>query len=117
VDGYTYLTRQGAAFDATERGHVGLGDRQVAAFDATERGHVGLGDYYSQRGESPGRWAGHGLPGLGRVIAGQFVGDEDVVGAAVLGDSEDGDVVQLYRSAPLVAITAQSSAVVQFTTR
>jgi hypothetical protein len=42
-DGYTYLTRQ------------------VAAFDATERGHVGLGDYYSQRGESPGRWAGNGL--------------------------------------------------------
>ena len=25
-DGYTYLTRQVAAFDATERGHTGLGD-------------------------------------------------------------------------------------------
>ena len=24
-DGYTYLTRQVAAFDATERGHAGLG--------------------------------------------------------------------------------------------
>jgi hypothetical protein len=33
-DGYTYLTRQ------------------VAAMDATERGLAGLGDYYSQRGES-----------------------------------------------------------------
>jgi hypothetical protein len=29
----------------------------VAALDATERGHVGLGDYYSQRGESPSVWA------------------------------------------------------------
>lgn len=37
-DGYTYLTRQ------------------VAALDATERGLAGLGDYYSQRGESPGVW-------------------------------------------------------------
>jgi len=30
-DGYSYLTRQ------------------VAALDATERGHTGLADYYSQR--------------------------------------------------------------------
>src|SRR4249919_3529638 len=42
-DGYTYLTRQ------------------VAAHDSTERGHQGLADYYSERGESPGRWWGHGL--------------------------------------------------------
>src|SRR4051812_45091881 len=54
-DGYTYLTRQ------------------VAAFDATERGHAGLGDYYSQRGESPGRWAGNGIAGLSGVSAGQPV--------------------------------------------
>lgn len=38
-DGYMYLTRQ------------------VAAMDATDRGHSGLADYYSQHGESPGRWA------------------------------------------------------------
>jgi hypothetical protein len=39
-DGYTYLTRQ------------------VAAHDATERGHVSLGDYYDEKGESPGAgWA------------------------------------------------------------
>ena len=44
-DGYTYLTRQ------------------VAAHDSTERGHTGLADYYSERGESPGRWWGHGLAG------------------------------------------------------
>ena len=42
-DGYTYLTRQ------------------VAAFDATERGHVGQGDYCSQRGESTGTCASSGL--------------------------------------------------------
>ncbi|MBS9535579.1 relaxase domain-containing protein [Mycobacterium sp. M1] len=42
-DGYTYLTRQ------------------VAAGDATHRGRAELGDYYSQKGESPGRWMGRGL--------------------------------------------------------
>jgi len=41
--GYSYLTRQ------------------VAALDATERGHTGLADYYSQRGESPGQWLGSAL--------------------------------------------------------
>ncbi len=46
-DGYTYLTRQ------------------VAAHDATDRGHAGLADYYSEKGESPGRWWGAGLAGLG----------------------------------------------------
>jgi len=45
-DGYTYLTRQ------------------VAAADATHRGRDGLGEYYSQRGESPGLWMGHGAGGL-----------------------------------------------------
>ena len=32
--------------------------RQVAAFDATERGHVGLASYYTERGEIPGAWIG-----------------------------------------------------------
>ncbi|MDP9459878.1 MAG: relaxase domain-containing protein, partial [Actinomycetota bacterium] len=50
----------------------------MAALDATERGHGGLGDYYSQRGESPGRWAGAGLAGLGGVVAGQPVGEEQM---------------------------------------
>ena len=45
-DGYTYLTRQ------------------VAAHDSTEKGHASLGDYYQQKGESPGRWLGSGLAGL-----------------------------------------------------
>jgi len=50
-DGYTYLTRQ------------------VAAADATHRGRDGLGEYYSQRGESPGIWMGHGAGGLTEFLA------------------------------------------------
>ena len=46
-DGYTYLTRQ------------------VAAHDATEKGHTSLADYYDEKGESPGRWMGSGLGPLG----------------------------------------------------
>lgn len=42
-DGYSYLTRQ------------------VAAHDATEKGHTSLADYYDEKGESPGRWMGSGL--------------------------------------------------------
>jgi conjugative relaxase-like TrwC/TraI family protein len=38
--------------------------RQVAALDATERGHVPLASYYTERGESPGVWIGSGLAGL-----------------------------------------------------
>jgi conjugative relaxase-like TrwC/TraI family protein len=45
-DGYTYLTRQ------------------VAAHDSTEKGRSSLRDYYSERGESPGQWLGAGLEGL-----------------------------------------------------
>ena len=44
--GYTYLTQQ------------------VAAHDATERGQLGLAAYYEEKGESPGRWMGSGLAGL-----------------------------------------------------
>ncbi|ABL81094.1 DNA primase catalytic core, N-terminal domain [Nocardioides sp. JS614] len=46
-DGYSYLTRQ------------------VAAHDTTEKGHTSLADYYDEKGESPGRWMGSGLTGLG----------------------------------------------------
>ncbi|WP_193604852.1 MobF family relaxase [Nocardioides dongkuii] len=46
-DGYTYLTRQ------------------VAVQDATDRGASGLADYYAEKGESPGRWWGSGLEALG----------------------------------------------------
>jgi DNA primase catalytic core len=46
-DGYTYLTRQ------------------VAVHDSTEKGGGSLAEYYSEKGESPGQWAGAGLAGLG----------------------------------------------------
>ncbi|MEV0712747.1 MobF family relaxase [Nocardia aurea] len=38
--------------------------RTVATHDANERGNTALGDYYSERGESPGRWWGTGLTSL-----------------------------------------------------
>jgi len=61
-DGYTYLTRQ------------------VAAADATERGTASLGEYYTEKGESPGRWMGSGLRGLSagpdRVVVAAAAGAE-----------------------------------------
>ena len=45
-DGYTYLTRQ------------------VAASDDTNRGYGSLGSYYEEKGESPGVWLGSGLDSL-----------------------------------------------------
>ena len=53
--GYNYLTRQ------------------VAALDATEKGHVGLAAYYTERGESPGVWVGSGMDGIDGVDAGDPV--------------------------------------------
>ncbi|SEK61646.1 DNA primase, catalytic core [Blastococcus sp. DSM 46786] len=78
-DGYTYLTRQ------------------VAAQDATERGHAGLGDYYSQRGESPGVWTGSGLTGLTGVSAGQPVDEAQM--KALFGEGCHPDAERLERDA------------------
>ncbi|SDO16457.1 MobF family relaxase [Geodermatophilus sp. DSM 45219] len=78
-DGYTYLTRQ------------------VAAFDATERGHAGLGDYYSQRGESPGRWTGNGLAGLSGVSAGQPVAEGQM--KSLFGEGRHPDAERLEKEA------------------
>jgi hypothetical protein len=85
-DGYTYLTRQ------------------VAAFDGTERGAVGLGDYYSQRGESPGRWAGTGLAGLGGVAAGQPVDEEQM--NSLFGQGRHPEAARLEREALAAGQTA-----------
>jgi hypothetical protein len=49
-DGYTYLTRQ------------------VAAVDDTNRGYSSLGAYCEQKGESPGVWLGSGLDSLGGSV-------------------------------------------------
>jgi DNA primase catalytic core len=60
-NGYTYLTRQ------------------VAAADATDLGHTSLGDFYAQKGESPGVWVGSGLSGLDGVDAGSHVSGEQML--------------------------------------
>ena len=46
--------------------------RQVAAHDRTEGARPGLASYYTDKGETPGRWVGSGLAG----IDGLAVGDE-----------------------------------------
>jgi conjugative relaxase-like TrwC/TraI family protein len=52
--------------------------RQVAALDATEKGHVGLATYYTERGESPGVWVGSGLDGIDGLDAGDPVTAEQM---------------------------------------
>src|SRR5215207_1465464 len=52
--------------------------RQVAAFDGTEQGHVGLAAYYSERGEKPGVWIGSGLDGIDGLAAGDPVTAEQM---------------------------------------
>src|SRR5687767_8909330 len=52
--------------------------RQVAALDATEKGHVGLASYYTERGESPGVWVGSGMAGIGGLDAGNPVAAEQM---------------------------------------
>ena len=61
--GYTYLTKQ------------------VARSDMTHTGGQVLADYYSEKGESPGRWMGAGLVGLAGpygVEAGEEVTEEQM---------------------------------------
>ncbi|GAA4884645.1 MobF family relaxase [Serinicoccus chungangensis] len=57
--GYTYLTKQ------------------VAAHDATEKRQVGLASYYEEKGEAPGRWLGTGLVGLDLAV-GDVVTEEQM---------------------------------------
>jgi conjugative relaxase-like TrwC/TraI family protein len=52
--------------------------RQVAALDATEKGHVGLASYYSERGETPGSWVGSGLAGIDGLSVGDPVTAEQM---------------------------------------
>jgi conjugative relaxase-like TrwC/TraI family protein len=52
--------------------------RQVAALDATEKGHIGLASYYTERGEKPGVWAGSGLEGIDGLTAGDPVTAEQM---------------------------------------
>src|SRR6187397_2277685 len=52
--------------------------RQVAALDATEKGHVGLAAYYAERGESPGVWVGSGMAGIDGLNVGDPVTAEQM---------------------------------------
>jgi conjugative relaxase-like TrwC/TraI family protein len=52
--------------------------RQVAALDATEKGHIGLASYYSERGESPGVWIGSGMDGIDGLNVGDPVTAEQM---------------------------------------
>ena len=52
--------------------------RQVAALDATEKGHVGLASYYTERGETPGAWIGSGMAGIDGLSAGDAVTAEQM---------------------------------------
>jgi conjugative relaxase-like TrwC/TraI family protein len=52
--------------------------RQVAALDATHRGRTDLASYYSERGETPGRWVGRGLAGVDGLDVGDAVTGEQM---------------------------------------
>jgi conjugative relaxase-like TrwC/TraI family protein len=52
--------------------------RQVAALDATQKGHVPLASYYTERGETPGVWIGSGLAGIDGLKIGDPVTAEQM---------------------------------------
>ena len=52
--------------------------RQVAALDATDKGHIGLASYYTERGESPGVWVGSGMAGIDGLGVGDPVTAEQM---------------------------------------
>lgn len=85
-DGYTYLTRQ------------------VAVVDSTQRGRSTLSDYYSEKGERPGRWVGQGVAGLGSVQVGGQVSEAQM--RALFGEGRHPDADQLQKD----VITAGGSA-------
>ncbi len=74
-DGYTYLTRQ------------------VAVVDSTERGSSSLGEYYTEKGESPGQWMGAGLDGLGSVGPGSVVSEAQMKALFGEGRHPDADAI------------------------
>ncbi|MDQ7992103.1 MAG: MobF family relaxase [Propionicimonas sp.] len=52
--------------------------RQVAAMDSTEKGHLSLASYYSAKGETPGVWVGRGVEGIESLDAGDPVTAEQM---------------------------------------
>src|SRR5215218_6020299 len=86
-DGYTYLTRQ------------------VAAHDATERGSGSLGDYYSEKGEAPGVWMGRGLAGVPDFPVGAGVTEAQMV--ALFGKGRHPNAEEIEQAARLAGKNPQ----------
>ncbi|WP_375502726.1 MobF family relaxase [uncultured Jatrophihabitans sp.] len=78
-DGYTYLTRQ------------------VAANDATNRGYDNLGAYYEAKGESPGVWMGTGLVTVPNFHPQDGVTEAQMV--ALFGEGRHPNAVEIERAA------------------
>ncbi len=89
-DGYTYLTRQ------------------VAAADSTERGAATLAEYYSEKGESPGRWTGTGLAELESIGAGSQVSEAHM--KALFGDGLHPEADTMYAEKFAAELAAGASA-------
>ena len=78
-DGYTYLTRQ------------------VAANDATNRGYDNLGAYYEAKGEAPGVWMGSGLATVPNFHPQDGVTEAQMV--ALFGEGRHPNAVEIERAA------------------
>src|SRR5215212_8139317 len=52
--------------------------QKVAALDATHRGRTDLASYYTEHGETPGRWVGRGLAGVDGLKIGDVVTGEQM---------------------------------------
>src|SRR5664279_6172876 len=77
-DGYMYLTRQ------------------VAAYDATNRGYDSLGAYYAEKGEAPGVWLGRGLSTVPEFPLGRQVTEAQMV--ALFGEGRHPNAAQIERA-------------------
>ena len=91
-DGYTYLTRQ------------------VAAQDATQRGYASLADYYAQRGESPGIWMGRGADGLPEFPAEPHVNEAQMLALFGQGRHPDAALIEEQLVAAGRSVTEASAA-------
>ncbi|WP_188547579.1 MobF family relaxase [Rhodococcoides trifolii] len=89
-DGYSYLTRQ------------------VAAADSTQRGVSSLADYYSEKGETPGLWSGTGLTALGSVAPNSQVSEAQM--KALFGEGLHPDADQIFLAAIGAGATSKEAA-------
>ncbi|MFI6368842.1 MobF family relaxase [Nocardia sp. NPDC050630] len=83
-DGYTYLTKQ------------------VAAMDSSERGTATLSDYYSMKGENPGHWLGSGLAAFDDINVGDVVTEAQMKALFGLGRHPNADAIEAAKIEELV---------------